>query len=76
MYEEKPSHVYLSEFLTRCGVDASTIKTKHCELARFPISSRRKRESVIISNATGNGGYDKRLFCMGAAEMVLENCSH
>ena len=32
--------------------------------------------STIISNATGNGGYDKRLLCKGASEMVKGCCSH
>jgi hypothetical protein len=32
--------------------------------------------STIISNATGNGGYDKRLLVKGASEMVKNCCSH
>jgi len=32
--------------------------------------------STIISNATGNGGYDKRIHVKGASEMVLKNCTH
>ena len=30
--------------------------------------------STIIENATGNGGYDKRLLIKGASEMILANC--
>ena len=32
--------------------------------------------STIICNATGNGGYDKRLLVKGASEMVKSCCSH
>ena len=32
--------------------------------------------STIIENATGQGGYDKRLLCKGASEMVKACCSH
>ena len=52
------------------------MKTKHSELVRFPYNFRRKRTSVIIDNATGNGGYDKRLYCIGGAEEILDECSH
>ena len=31
--------------------------------------------STIISNATGNGSYDRRLHIKGASEMILECCS-
>ena len=32
--------------------------------------------STIISNATGNGGYDKRLLIKGAAEIVKKSSTH
>ena len=57
-------------------MDVSALKTEHGEFARFLFSSERKRESVIIDNATGNGGYDKRLYCIGGAEEILDECSH
>lgn len=43
---------------------------------RFPFSSKRKRMSTVISNATGQGGYDKRLCIKGASEIVKGCCSH
>lgn len=45
---------------------------KNDDFIRFEFSSKRKRMSTVISNATGNGGYDKRLLCKGASEYVLE----
>lgn len=32
--------------------------------------------STIIPNATGNGGYDRRLLIKGASEMVMSACTH
>lgn len=32
--------------------------------------------STVVQNATGNGGYDKRLFIKGASELILEACTH
>ena len=32
--------------------------------------------STIISDATNSGGYDKRLLCKGASEIILRCCSH
>ena len=49
---------------------------KNDDFIRFEFSSKRKRMSTVISNATGNGGYDKRLLCKGASEYVLEQCTH
>ena len=59
------------ELLARCGIDVISLREKHglenCEgKIQFPMTSRRKRMSTIISNATGNGEHDKRLFCKGA----------
>lgn len=42
---------------------------------RFPFSSSRKRMSTIIENATGSGGYDKRLHIKGASELILACCN-
>lgn len=49
---------------------------KNDPFQRFEFSSKRKRMSTIISNATGAGGYDKRLLCKGASEYVVSQCSH
>ena len=71
----------LKGLLTRSGVDiVETRKHHECyepgTFTTIPFSSSRKRMSTIISNATGNGGYDKRLLCKGASEMVKGCCSH
>ena len=70
----------LDEFIVRCGANKAGLKSKHmpeqANLVRFPFSSTRKRMSTIIENATGKGGYDKRIMLKGASEIVLEVCSH
>jgi len=70
----------LDEFIVRCGADKAGLKSKHMadpsRLVRFPFSSTRKRMSTIIENATGNGGYDKRIMLKGASEIVLDVCSN
>lgn len=70
----------LDEFIVRCGADKPGLKKKHfpgdaTKLIRFPFSSVRKRMSTIIENATGAGGYDRRIFIKGASEIVMECCS-
>lgn len=69
------------DLLERCAVNMNDLKTKHKttgddEMIRFPFSSSRKRMSTVIQNATGNGGYDKRLLIKGASELILEACTH
>ena len=70
----------LDEFVTRCGVDKAGHKARHMpdpsRIMRFPFSSTRKRMSTIIENATGQGGYDKRIMLKGASEIVLGVCSN
>ena len=66
---------------TRCGANFDEIRARHMvsktdKFIRFPFSSRRKRMSTIICNATGKGGYDKRCLTKGAAEKVFEGCTH
>lgn len=68
------------DLLKRCDVSMDAIKEKHVcrgadEKIRFPFSSSRKRMSTILQNATGNGGYDKRLMIKGASEMILACCN-
>lgn len=46
------------------------------EFIRFPFSSKRKRMSTVIEEATGEGGYDKRLLIKGASEIVKKCCTH
>ena len=71
----------LKDFVTRAGVDIALTRKTHnvLEPGKFisiPFSSNRKRMSTIISNATSNGGYDKRLLVKGASEIVKNCCSH
>lgn len=68
------------DLLERCSSDMMALKKKHRvtggdEMIRFPFSSSRKRMSTVIQNATGAGGYDKRLVIKGASELVLKACN-
>ena len=71
----------MADLMDRAGTNMETLKEKHNvkedndNKLRFPFSSSRKRMSTIIENATGNGGYDKRLLIKGASEMILACCS-
>ena len=69
------------DLLDRTGSNIEAIRNKHKtgakdDFIRFEFSSKRKRMSTIGSEATGNGGYDKRLYHKGASELVLAECSH
>jgi magnesium-transporting ATPase (P-type) len=62
------------DMLERCDSNISGIRDQYKvgardDFIRFEFSSNRKRMSTIISNATGQGDYDKR-------ELVLAECSH
>ena len=67
----------INEMLKSTGVDAESIRAKHLgnEIV-FPFNARRKRQSTIIENATGAGGYDRRLLVKGASELIINSCSH
>ena len=69
------------DMLERCDSPIDDLRKKHKtsqkdDFIRFEFSSNRKRMSTVASDVTGNGGYDKRLLCKGASELVLEQCSH
>ena len=71
----------LKGLVTRSGLKIDDTRAtygvlKEGEYKSIPFSSSRKRMSTIISNATGNGGYDKRLLVKGASELVKNCCSH
>jgi magnesium-transporting ATPase (P-type) len=69
----------LDEFVVRCGCNKAKLREKHMppaeRLVRFPFNSTRKRMSTIIENATGNGGYDKRIYMKGGADVIVDCCS-
>jgi Ca2+ transporting ATPase len=68
----------MADLLERCGTDITSLQKKHSGEGynRFPFTSKRKRMSTIIPNATGKGGYDRRLLIKGASEMVMSACTH
>lgn len=65
------------ELLERANTDMEGLRAKHLteHKIRFPFSSKRKRMSTIVDNATGNGGYDKRIHIKGASEIVKNSCN-
>ena len=71
----------MADLMERASTDMGAIMKKHNVphsndlKIRFPFSSSRKRMSTIIENATGDGGYDKRLHIKGASEMILACCN-
>ena len=71
----------MADLMKRASTDMDSLMNKHNVShsfdgkIRFPFSSSRKRMSTIIENATGNGGYDKRLHIKGASEMILACCN-
>lgn len=65
----------MADLLERGGTNIDTLQKAHnVDMIRFPFTSKRKRMSTIISNATGNGGYDRRLLIKGASEIVKGAC--
>lgn len=68
----------MADLLERSGCDIESMKKKYTGEGynRFPFTSKRKRMSTIIPNATGNGGYDRRLLIKGASEIVMNACTH
>lgn len=54
-------------------------RSKHLidEYVRFHFTSKRKRMSTIISSVGKTEyGYDKRIHMKGAAEYIIDSCSH
>ena len=67
----------MADFLKRAGTDIQVLnKTHNSDAIRFPFTSGRKRMSTIISNATGQGGYDRRLLIKGGSDVVKVCCTH
>lgn len=59
--------------------DVEKIREKHLpkDFVRFHFTSKRKRMSTIVHNCgQTEHNHDKRLHMKGAAEIVLESCSH
>ena len=76
--QNTPTGKALTRVLTAAGTDIEGIMAKHMsgnEIV-FGMTAKRKRLSTIISNATGKGGYDRRILVQGAVEIVINSCSH
>jgi P-type Ca2+ transporter type 2B len=64
------------QMLDKFGCDYAGLREKHCKdpLVRFQFTSKRKKMSTILTEIDDNEfGYNKRLHCKGAAEIVLSH---
>lgn len=67
------------KMLEKFECDYIAMREKHLKdsFVRFQFTSRRKKMGTILTEVEGNEfGYDKRLHVKGAAEIVLNTCSH
>ena len=69
------------KFIKRCGIDYDHMRQKYlpAELLRFPFDSARKRMSTVLEledDVKNEHGYNKRIHCKGASEIVLGTCTH
>jgi len=65
--------------MERFKSDVEELRRHHLpkDFIRFHFTSKRKRMSSIIHNCGHTDyGYDKRVHMKGAAEIVLESCTH
>jgi len=64
----------IADLLERSGTDLSGMANKYLgDSVRFHFTSKRKRMSTIVGNASETGG--RRLFIKGASELVKNCCS-
>jgi magnesium-transporting ATPase (P-type) len=69
----------MMNMINKFGIDIDDKRKKHLPdpLTRFGFTSKRKRMSTIMQNCGKTEfGYDKRIHLKGAAEIVLESCTH
>ena len=72
------------KFITRCGCDYQHQRQQYLskDMLRFQFDSMRKRMSTVLEfDVDGDDeklehGYPKRLHTKGAAESILETCTH
>jgi len=68
------------KFITRCKVDIEVMRKKYIpkDMMRYMFDSSRKRMSTFleIDDQALEGTSNRRLHVKGAAEFVLESCSH
>ena len=64
----------LIEFSNRIGFDYNKIRSNTPVKRMFPFSSTKKSMSTILEKSSKTGRY--RVWCKGAPELLLENCSH
>jgi len=75
------TEVAMLKFIQRCDTDFHYMREHYtCHpMIRFPFDSSRKRMSTVIEldeDDETEHGFNRRLHCKGASEIVLETCSH
>jgi len=68
------SEIALVRYITECGVDLKYRRGTFRVLKRMPLSSNRKRQSVIVEDPASSTG--KRLYIKGGAEIILQASTH
>lgn len=68
------SEIALVRYITECGVDLKYRRGSFRVLKRMPLSSNRKRQSVVVEDPASSTGM--RLYIKGGAEIILGASSH
>lgn len=77
--EASATEAAMMNMINKFGEDIEAKRKHHLSesFTRFHFTSKRKRMSTIMEKCTDNEfGYDKRIHMKGAAEIVLESCTH
>lgn len=77
--EASATEAALMILMQKLGQDLNTKRAEHLpsDFTRFPFTSKRKRMSTILEKCKDTeSSYNKRIHMKGAAEIVLESCTH
>jgi len=81
--DAQATELAMLKFITRCGCDYQHQRQQYLskDMLRFQFDSNRKRMSTVLEFDVDDDeqlehGYPKRLHTKGAAENVLETCTH
>jgi len=72
-FHGNPTECALLVFCKKLGANYKKIQNRNEAVYKWGFSSARKRMSTVVANRKKEGSY--RLYCKGAAEMVLELCT-
>jgi magnesium-transporting ATPase (P-type) len=77
--DSSATEIAMVKMIDKFGVNIAEKRRQHLPhgFTRFLFSSKRKRMSTILENVSGtDNSYGKRIHLKGAAEIVLESCTH